>query len=51
MRLSSWPAKASKGQLNKPWLTKGILKSVKKKKTENVAYKFLKQGLTKNRGI
>ena len=38
-------------QLNKPWLTKGILKSVKKKKTENVAYKFLKQGLTKNRGI
>ena len=34
-------------QLNKPWLTKDI----NKKETENVLYTFLKQGLTKNRGI
>ena len=37
-------------QLNKPWLTTGILKSVKKE-TENVPFTFLKQGLTKNQGI
>ena len=45
------PASQSKQrQLSKPWLTKGILKSVKKE-TENVPYTFRKQGLTKNRGI